>query len=260
MNLQALIFDVDGTLADTERDGHRVSFNQAFKDAGLDWEWDVPLYGKLLEVTGGKERMLHYAKQFDPEFANHPDATTRIANLHKAKTQLYVDLVARGGLPLRPGVARLLREARHAGLRLAIATTTTPENVTALLHAALGPESTSWFEVIGAGDVVPAKKPAPDIYNWVLERMQLPPHACLALEDSGPGLKAARGAGLPTVVTVSDYTRDHDFKGAAIVLSDLGEPQQPAQILSGEVTPYPYASIQALRDWHTSGLIQSVPV
>jgi phosphoglycolate phosphatase-like HAD superfamily hydrolase len=151
--LQALIFDVDGTLADTERDGHRLAFNAAFKEAGLPWNWDVKLYGELLAVTGGKERMVHYASRHAPELAAKPGFDTLVRKLHALKTEHYVQLVHAGRIPLRPGVGPLLRQARAAGLRLAIATTTSPENVSALLRASLAPDAESWFEVIGAGDV-----------------------------------------------------------------------------------------------------------
>jgi len=233
MTLEALIFDVDGTLADTERDGHRVAFNQAFSEAGLDWHWDVALYGELLAVTGGKERMRHYIDRCRADYQKPADFDALVARLHAAKTRHYTALLGRGGIPLRPGVRRLLEEARRRGIRLAIATTTTPDNVTALLHHAIAPEAESWFEVIGAGDVVAAKKPAPDIYYYVLERMGLPPSRGMAFEDSENGLRAAQGAGLKTVITVNDYTRAHDFRGAAVVLDHLGEPGRPFRRLSG---------------------------
>ncbi len=230
--LKALIFDVDGTLADTERDGHRPAFNRAFAEAGLDWDWSVELYGELLSVTGGKERILYYIDRHRPKLPGE-DVSEFVADLHAAKTRHYVRLLEEGGIPLRPGVKRLLGEARDKGLRLAIATTTTPANVMALLEANL-PGGASWFDAIGAGDIVPAKKPAPDIYRHVLRELALSPENCLAIEDSAHGLHSALGAGVPTLVTVNGYTADQDFSGALLVLDQLGEPGAPFRVLAGQ--------------------------
>ncbi|MHB1528994.1 MAG: HAD family hydrolase [Acidiferrobacteraceae bacterium] len=229
MPLEALVFDVDGTLADTERDGHRIAFNRAFGRVGLDWVWDVPLYGVLLAVTGGKERIRHYSERYH----KGPIDNALVQELHRLKTREYAALIEEEGIPLRPGVQRLLTEARSAGVKLAIATTTTPDNVRALLGRALGPSWSEWFAAIGAGDIVPAKKPAPDIYHHVLKVLGLPPDSCVAFEDSENGLASALGAGLATVVTVNDYTRTQSFKGAALVLSDLGEPGHACRVFAG---------------------------
>lgn len=232
---QALIFDVDGTLADTERNGHRVAFNQAFSEAGLDWVWSVELYAQLLDVTGGKERILYYLDRFKPEFSQPHDTAAFVADLHRAKTRNYTSLMAEGAIPLRPGVKRLLQEARAVGVRLAVATTTTPENVRALVENTLPAGALDWFEVIGAGDMVPRKKPAPDIYIWVLEKMSLGPDQVVVFEDSAHGLEAARRARIESVlVTVNGYTQDQDFSAATAVFDTLGDPDVAAVPLSGQ--------------------------
>jgi HAD superfamily hydrolase (TIGR01509 family) len=234
-NLQAFIFDVDGTLSNTERDGHRVAFNRAFDEFDINWHWSVDTYGELLAVTGGKERMKYFAEKFLQAAEIPENLEQLIPELHQAKTRHYTELLATGAIPLRPGVERLINEARQRGYRLAIATTTTPENVTALLTHTLGAESIGWFEVIAAGDIVPAKKPAPDIYDYALKEMQLDPAQCIAFEDSANGIKSSLGANLSTIITINDYTVDHDFSGAVIVLDQMGEPDKAFSVISGPV-------------------------
>lgn len=249
--LRALIFDVDGTLADTERDGHRVAFNRAFAEVGLNWDWSVLLYGDLLAIAGGKERISFYINEYRPDFEPPTDLDQFIADLHAIKTRYYQQLVAEGAIPLRRGVKRLLKEAREQGLRLAIATTAALPNVTALLEHTLGSDSPSWFEVIAAGDIVPAKKPAPDIYHYVLEAIDLEAQDCLVFEDSNHGFSASSQAGLKTVVTVNPYTRNQDFSGALLVLNHLGEPDQPFTVLAGEAEDWQYLDLSLVHHLHS---------
>lgn len=247
--LTTLLFDVDGTLAETE-EVHRQAFNKAFSDAGLDWHWSQEMYGQLLAVTGGKERIQHYLDLHVPDFAAPGDLSEYIAGLHAAKTEIYTRTVASGDLSMRPGVVRLINDARKAGLRLGIATTTTPANVTALLKYNLDPDAESWFEIIAAGGVVPEKKPAPDIYHYAMQAMGVHPDECLAFEDSENGLRSARDAGLATLITTSQYTADQQFDGAVLVLDNLGEEDQPFRVFSGDAGNYSYVSVEQLRELH----------
>ena len=234
MKLAALIFDVDGTIAETE-DAHRQSFNHAFRQERLSWHWSPELYNELLAVTGGQERIRHYLDHYSPVY-NTPDYLTDfIESLHQVKTRKFHEALSSGQIPLRPGAKRLIQELRGAGVRLGIATTTTHSNVITLLETSLNPAAPRWFDVIAAGDVVPRKKPAPDVYHYALQELGKDPDACLAVEDSQNGLRAALDAGLKTVITVSQYTQTHDFSGASLVVDHLGEPDMPATVSMGSL-------------------------
>ena len=220
MTIKAIIFDVDGTLADTE-DAHRKSFNKAFAENNLDWNWDVALYDKLLKVTGGKERIKYYVSDFRTDFNKPDNWDDFVKNLHAVKTSHYTAMMRAGDVPLRPGIKQLITEAKKSGLTLAIATTTSPENVGALLEVGLGKDWESYFSSIGCGDIVPHKKPAPDIYNWVLDELKIPAADCIAIEDTTNGLRSSMGAGIKTYITTNDYTHTQDFTGAAAIFKDL---------------------------------------
>lgn len=209
----AAIFDVDGTLAETE-EVHRRAFNRAFADFGLEWRWDERLYRQLLLVTGGKERLAHFLDR------NGLTTSVAIAELHRVKTHYYGEMIADGAAPLRPGVAETLEAARAAGVELAIATTTSAQNVEALLKPALGADWRHIFPKILAGDMVERKKPAPDIYQLALAELKAPPADCVAIEDSRNGVLAARGAGLTVLAVRSTYCRDDDLSDADLVLPD----------------------------------------
>ena len=246
--LKALIFDVDGTLADTEG-AHRDAFNAAFRDAGFGWHWDASLYAGLLDITGGKERIRHYWQLVDPGGAAAPAAGAAIDALHALKTRHYDTLVGAGQLPLRPGILRLIGEAQAAQLPLAIATTTTPANIDALLRTALGADWRKLFAAVGHAGTAANKKPAPDVYLGVLAALALAGRDCLAFEDSRNGLRAASAAGIPTIVTPTAYTHGQQFAGALLRLAHLGDPDCPI----GHAVPgagQRWVDLAALRRWH----------
>jgi len=221
--LEALIFDCDGVLVDTERDGHRVAFNKAFAEKGLNIEWDVTLYGELLKISGGKERMRHYLdKNGWPLDATDKDEF--IKGLHRLKTDLFMQIIEREELPLRPGVARLVDEAIADGVTLAVCSTANERAVKAVVEKLLGPQRKAKFAAILAGDVVSKKKPDPEIYNLTRERLGLQADECMVIEDSRNGLLAAKAAGMYCVITTSGYTAGEDFTEADAVFPQLGDP------------------------------------
>lgn len=253
--LQALIFDVDGVLADTES-AHRHAFNAAFGQAGLDWHWSEDLYTRLLDVAGGKERIAHYWSTIDPEESRGSRAKEIIDSIHAIKTRHYEDHVAGGRLQLRPGIERLIREAHAAGIPLAIATTTTPANVDALLRAPLGADWRRFFATVCDAGNVQRKKPAPDVYLAALRELGKPACDCIAFEDSENGLRAATAAGIPTIVTPTAYTVLHSFDSALLVLPHLGDPDTPmGQSIPGAENRW--VDLTALRRWHEGTLFEA---
>lgn len=236
--LNALVFDVDGTLADTE-EAHRRAFNAAFAELGLDWHWDVGLYTRLLEVSGGKERIRAYwdSRGDLPQELDGGALSEAISRIHETKTAVYEQALRDGQVEMRPGVLSLMAEAAAAGVQLAIATTTSPVNITGLLKRWVGPDWQSCFSVIEDASTAPRKKPDPMVYLQTLRRLGLAASDCMAFEDSANGLRAAHQAGLATVVTPNAYTSHHDFSMAFRVLPDLDG-----------------VTLEQLHDWHTQAL------
>jgi len=226
MSIEALIFDVDGTMADTE-EAHRVAFNLAFDRQRLGWSWTRTEYRELLSVTGGKERIAAYIESLPLSTSLRQRLIARVPEIHADKTKLYSSAVRDGSVPLRDGVARLLDEALESGCRLAIASTTTAVNIDALLNSAFGPRGIEMFTVIACGDQVRAKKPAPDIYRLALQTLGIGPERAVAFEDSANGLRSAVAAGLWTVVTPTFWTQGSDFSAAGLLLPHLGDPSRP---------------------------------
>jgi len=250
--LKALIFDVDGTLANTE-EFHRQAFNKAFSEYNLDWNWSVETYTKLLKVTGGQERIRHYIDNYLHDVDTQA-LYKMVPDLHQYKNSHYQSLAKAKQMPLRRGVERIINEAKEKGMILAIATTTSATNVSGLINATLGEQAMEWFAVIGDGNKIPTKKPAPDVYEYVLEELGLTAQQCIALEDSQNGVKAATQIGIPTIITLNNYTKEDNFDGAAIILDSFGEPTQPCQKISGDVSVEGYVDIDTIKRIHNNAV------
>ena len=230
--IKALILDCDGVLADTEKDGHLVAFNLAFDDLGLPFRWDEETYGKLLRVGGGKERFAAYLREH-PEIDTGRDVAELAAEVHQRKTQHYVELIASGAVPSRPGVKRLVQEALDAGWLVAEASTSAVVSVEAVLKSVVGEALRGRMAGVFAGDMVPKKKPAPDIYWMAMKQIGVEPDQVIVIEDSASGAQAAAAAGCKHLVTLSYYTVDEQFPDAAAIVSDLGEPGAPMTVIEG---------------------------
>ncbi|MGA8049817.1 MAG: HAD-IA family hydrolase [Burkholderiales bacterium] len=251
MTLQALIFDVDGTIADTE-EVHRQAFNAAFLAMDLWWNWGAGEYMELLKVSGGPERIAHYVAHLAVPEAERKRLAGLVPSIHREKTRLYHELISGGRAPLRGGVLRLMNEARAAGLRLALAATSTTANVEALVSATLGPKALGWFSAVASADDVAHKKPAPDLYQRILGTLRLPAGGCVAIEDSENGVRAAKSAGLYTIATPSRWTTTQDFSEADLVLYSLGDPDAPLDPVTAKAIGAPQLGLRQIQALHAA--------
>jgi HAD superfamily hydrolase (TIGR01509 family) len=234
---RALLFDCDGVLADTERDGHLVAFNQMWREEHVNWQWTLAQYAEKLKIGGGKERISSLARDDDfraayPVPASDEAWQATVARWHKRKTEIFKQLVTSGAIPGRPGVRRLAREALDRGWTLAVCSTSALDSVQAVLDTSVGAEAARAFAGVFAGDIVKKKKPAPDIYNYAAEKLRIAPAQCVVIEDSRNGLESATAAGMTCVITQNPLTEREDFSEAAVVLSSLGDPGEPAVVIA----------------------------
>ena len=241
---RALIFDCDGVLADTERDGHLVAFNQMWREQGVNWQWTVEQYAEKLKIGGGKERIASLSRDADFRAAFHvPDSEAAwmaiVGAWHKRKSEVFQELVMAGAMPGRPGVKRLTREALDRGWTLAVCSTSAQASVQAVLDSVVGRDLASRFAGVFAGDIVKAKKPAPDIYNYAADTLGLSHRDCVVVEDSRNGLLAATAAGMKCVITTNGLTEREDFTEAALVVDSLGDPGVPARIVANRSAAQP---------------------
>lgn len=253
MALEALIFDLDGTMADTE-EGHRQAFNAAFLEHSLFWDWDRPRYTELLKISGGHERLAAYVEALQVPEDEKARLREMVGPIHRTKTRIYNELITEGKVPFRHGVARLLREARAADRQLAIVATTAAANVTPLVTNALGEDAYYWFKAIVSAEHVAHKKPAPDLYRLALSELALSASECVAFEDSASGVRAAKAAGLFTIVTPTLWTRQQDLAGADLFLYDLGEPNAPLDLRASSMVGAPYLGLAQLVQLHAAAM------
>lgn len=251
MKLNAILFDVGGTIAESE-EIHRVSFNEAFKEFGLNWYWDEAIYRELVFIGGGKERIKHYITRAWPEMLKQKNLTKYIESVHKIKGQIYEEFLNDSQLKARPGIIRLLKELKNEKIRLAIVSDTTEANLINLFKKGLGINPIEWFEILAHGGCTIQKKPSPDIYLWTLERLKLPPESCLAIEDAPRGVDSAIDAGLKVLVTPSIYTLEEKFEKSSLLLSHLGEPEEPFNVIKGDAFGHSFVDLDLLKKIHGS--------
>lgn len=240
MTLRALLIDVDGTLADTESHGHRPAYNQAFRELGLGFRWDAMLYRDLLKQPSGRERLLFFVRHHRPDLGLHADAAQAdpqawVERVYQLKSRYYRQYMQSGRVPLRPGIARLIREAHEADVRIALVSNSSRASLNAMLQYGLGPRLSQKVDLAIGGDDLQQKKPSPEPYLLALQRLDVAAHETVAIEDSAMGLRAAVAAGIPTVITYNANTADEDFGGASLVLKGLGDPGKPAKVCRGHL-------------------------
>jgi HAD superfamily hydrolase (TIGR01509 family) len=251
MTLEALIFDLDGTMVETE-ELHRQAFLAAFHEFDLRWDWGPHTYMDLLQVSGGRERIAAYIDAHDAPAQEKARLRQLAPAIHAAKTRIYGEIIASGAVPLRPGVMRLIREARSAGARLAVVATTNTANLAALLCSALGAEAFGWFESLVGGDRIAHRKPDPETYERSLAALGVSARRCVALEDSANGLRAAQAAGLYTVVTPARWTMPQEFGGADLLLPSLGDPGEAEDPVTERQIGEPYLTLQRIEALHAA--------
>ena len=244
--LKAIIFDVDGTLANTE-EIHRQSFNSAFAEFGIKYAWSTREYIDLLAISGGKERITAWLKSRDSGCGGDLDIRELALRIHQRKSGIYRETLCTGHISPRPGVVRLIREARERGIKLGIATSSSRANVETLLARILDKESRSAFDAIATSDIIADKKPSPCVYQFALAALGLTPGECMAIEDTTNGNRAALSCGIATVITIHEFTVDNDFTGAHLVIDQLGEPGQPFRIISGSARGKHFVDVDLLQ-------------
>lgn len=244
--LKGIIFDMDGTLADTE-EIHRQAFNLAFEEFGLDSCWDPGEYKRLLSVSGGKERIRSYLINDRQTSLSRPEIIRLSTRIHRRKSEYYRELLGTSHIQLRPGVERLIQTATAEGIRLGIATSSSRSNVEALLLNTLGENALELFASIVTSEMVAEKKPSPAVYQYVLAELGLNPQNCVALEDTRNGNLAALQAGIKTIITTHAFTLDDDFSGASLVIDQLGSAEHPFRVLAGNAHGFRQVDLELLR-------------
>lgn len=252
MSLEALLLDVDGTLADTEGHGHLPAYNRAFRGLDLDWKWSRKLYRDLLAVPSGRERIAHYINRYKPDLGKHDEAVRAdqakwVDTVHEHKSRCFRDRLQNGRVPLREGVDRLITQAHGAGLQIAIVTNASSATLQPFLEYALGERLRGYIDAVVSGEHVQRKKPSPDIYLKACQEIDRDPSECVAIEDSAMGMDAAHAAGLPTLVTINDDTSDQDWANAGLVVDSLGEPDKPVRVIKSPGFDVTYVDLSVLQ-------------